>query len=328
MPDDAARRAARLALGGEPVKDAVRDVRVGVQIETFCSDVRYALRTLRKAPAFTAAAVLSLALGIGANAAIFTFINALVLRPLPVARPVGAGRDLGRAQERRRADLVSDVPRHGGAPAGADGHRRDGGGDAGAGDRAVGVRRRRREIDNVRISFVSGNYFSVLGVDAGGRPAVLARRRPEPGQRDDRGIGRRAERRILESPVRPRSGGDRPDDPRSGASRAEVIGITPRGFVGEVIGNAADGWVPLTAWSSRDNLDNRRGTFTAFFGRLKPGVGRRRGAGRPDGALPAAARRRKASRTAPRGPRDRARVGGGRPRLLDAAHLPASRSSS
>ena len=62
MSPAAARRAARLALGGEPVKDAVRDVRVGVQIESIVADVRYALRTLRKSPAFTAAAILSLAL--------------------------------------------------------------------------------------------------------------------------------------------------------------------------------------------------------------------------------------------------------------------------
>ena len=43
-------------------------------------------------------------------------------------------------------------------------------------------------------------------------------------------------------------------------------------IVGEVIGNAADGWVPLTTWSSRDDLDSRLGTFTSFFGRLKPGI--------------------------------------------------------
>jgi len=48
--------------------------------------------------------------------------------------------------------------------------------------------------------------------------------------------------------------------------------VTPPGFVGEVIGNAADGWVPLTTFSSREDLDNRRGTFTAFFGRIRPGV--------------------------------------------------------
>ena len=52
-----------------------------------------------------------------------------------------------------------------------------------------------------------------------------------------------------------------------GRVRAAVIGVTPPGFVGEIIGNAADGWVPLTAWSSKDDLDNRLGTFTAFFGR-------------------------------------------------------------
>src|SRR4029077_9756714 len=59
-----ARRAARLDLGGvEPVKDAVRDVRVGVRLETFASDVRYAARMLRKWPEFAAAAHLSPTLG-------------------------------------------------------------------------------------------------------------------------------------------------------------------------------------------------------------------------------------------------------------------------
>src|SRR6476659_6850733 len=62
MPEESARRAARMALGGiEPVKEAVRDVRAGAQIESMVSDVRFALRTLGRSPAFfTTAAILSL----------------------------------------------------------------------------------------------------------------------------------------------------------------------------------------------------------------------------------------------------------------------------
>ena len=52
-------------------------------METFAQDVRYALRTMRRTPAFTAAAVLSLAIGVGANTAIFSVASALLLRPLP-----------------------------------------------------------------------------------------------------------------------------------------------------------------------------------------------------------------------------------------------------
>src|SRR4030095_10991092 len=59
MAEEPARRAARLALGGiEPVKEAVRDVWAGAQLESMLSDVRFALRTLRKSPAFTTPAIL------------------------------------------------------------------------------------------------------------------------------------------------------------------------------------------------------------------------------------------------------------------------------
>jgi predicted permease len=83
-----ARRAARMECEGpEQVKEKVRETRMGAALETTLRDVQYAVRVLRKSPAFTAVAVLSLALGIGANTAIFSVIYAVVLRSLPVQHP-------------------------------------------------------------------------------------------------------------------------------------------------------------------------------------------------------------------------------------------------
>jgi predicted permease len=88
VPRDRARRDAILELGGvEAVKEQVRDAGWETHVGTLTQDVRYGLRLMRRTPVVTAAAMLSLALGIGANTAIFTLIDAVALRRLPVERP-------------------------------------------------------------------------------------------------------------------------------------------------------------------------------------------------------------------------------------------------
>jgi predicted permease len=88
MPPKEAQRAARIELGGaEQVKEQVREVRMGNWLHSVISDCRYGLRQLRKNPGFTAVAVVTLAMAIGANAVVFGVLNALILRPLNVPQP-------------------------------------------------------------------------------------------------------------------------------------------------------------------------------------------------------------------------------------------------
>jgi len=164
LDPDAARAAARREFGGvEQMKEVYRDRRGVPWMEGLAKDARYGMRGLRRNPAFALAAGLSLALGIGANTAIFSFINTLMLRMLPVEKPeqlVNLYRTGGWGKGYASYPLYLEFRKHTDLFAGV--FARSGAGkvrfDAGHSN----------SVEYAEREHVSGNYFEVLGV----RPAL------------------------------------------------------------------------------------------------------------------------------------------------------------
>jgi predicted permease len=157
-----AERRSRVAFGGiEAVKEECREARGLRWPDELRQDLRYAFRSLRKAPGFAAAAVLSLVLGIGVNAAIFSVINAALIRPLPYAEPgrlvavyenrTSRGAGFGAFANANFVDLRANAPSFEDMAA----HLSTGLSLTGAG-----------EAEQLPGRFVTGNMFAVLGVPA------------------------------------------------------------------------------------------------------------------------------------------------------------------
>ena len=167
---EAAARAARAEMGSiAALKDHTRDAGWETSVESLWRDLRYAGRTLRSSPAFSAVAILTLALGIGANSAIFTIVNAVMLRPLPVPRP----HEL-RALSVRYASSTEPIFSYAA-------YRRFAGEAASIGGVAAASSVRRESIviegspEPVDYKWISGNFFQVLEVPAAvGRTVVPA----------------------------------------------------------------------------------------------------------------------------------------------------------
>jgi predicted permease len=269
MSREQALRGVRLEMGSLPaVKDRMRDVGWDGTLETMWQDTRYALRMLRKSPGFAVVAVLSLALGIGANTAVFTFLNALLLRPLPVQHP-------DELVELRAPGRFISFPMYHDLKAGqqvftdiaaTQGERPFRMTIPGASGGAI-------ELDNVAIGAATGNYFSLLGIV------------PEAGRfftdEEDRGPNSSEPAGsviVLSHAFWQRQFGG---DPRAigrtillNRSECVVVGVAPPGFTGERIGSQPDAWVPLVPFTVSNNLEGRGGTFTSEIARLKSGIGR------------------------------------------------------
>ena len=242
-------------------------------------DFSYALRVLRRNPAFSAVVVLTLALGIGANTAIFTLVDAVLLRTLPVPAPerlIAIGdpvRPSSLSTGAPRADIIS-YPLYRDL---RDGNRLVTGllasGRTGRLDvRIVGVGvAPASELEHPRGRFVSGNYFDVLGVPA--------RRGRVFGASEDGAPGASPVAVISDAYWTRRFG----RDPRvvgrtmvvNGAPLT-VIGVTPGWFAGEIVGQATDVWIPITMqpllMRNLPLLEDRDASWLLLLGRLAPGV--------------------------------------------------------
>jgi putative ABC transport system permease protein len=254
-----ARRAALIELGGrEQVKEKVREVSMGHQLETLWQDLRFALRMLLKNPVITLVAVLTLALGIGANTAIFSVVNTVLLNPVPYYDPqrliwVTEAQD-GRARSAHANSYLMWQAQ------------------SQAFEHLVAYRRGsfdltgRGEPERLESLEVTAGVFPALGLaPQAGRAFTPEEDRPEA-----------APVALLSHACwQQRFGGDPSVIGQAltlGGQSRTVIGIMPprsRTLIGRSL-EAVDVWLPL-AIDAQKELTSRNVRFLSVVGRLKPG---------------------------------------------------------
>lgn len=278
-----AMRAARLEFEGpEQVKEKVREERMGVAMDATARDIRYALRTLRKTPVFTAVAVLTLGLGIGANTSIFSLMNAVMLRLLPVQRP----QQLVLLTDPSESGVATDTTEHGlrsmlsypefeqlrshntvfSGMLAAESEVSESDVFPGGNTAAQAVK--------AHTELVSGDFFHVLGIQPimgriftseedkvpGGNPVTVV----------SYGYWRRqfaGNPRIVGSTI------------RVGQGLFQIVGVAPPGFRGILVGSDTDFWFPITMQEQvlpgRSYLNPRDTLWLQVMARLAPGISRK-----------------------------------------------------
>jgi MacB-like periplasmic core domain len=275
MKPEEARRAAKIELGGiEQVKERVRKARASAWLDTLLQDIRFALRMFRKNPGFTAVAMLTLALGIGTNTAIFSLTDQVLLRLLPVPHPeqlvvlsstgVKSGRtssDYGAGVAvsfsypmykglRDRNEVFSGLLACFGVDANVSWH--------GHAERVSG-------------ELVSGNFFQVLGVRSAVGRVFSPQDETAPGANPvavlscgywTQHFGGKTS--LLNQTI------------EVNGTRLTVVGVTQAGFTGVQVGTDPDVYVPITMKAQMtpgwNGLDSASDYFLALMGRLKPGM--------------------------------------------------------
>ncbi|HEY3741296.1 MAG TPA: ABC transporter permease [Bryobacteraceae bacterium] len=280
LSPEAARRAVRIEFESpDTVKQNVREVRMGAMLETTIQDLRHSVRMLFKNPGFALVAILTLALGIGANTAIFSLINAVMMRLLPVENPArlvlltdpgssGVAVDTSEhgLRERMSYPEFEELRAHNTV--------------------FSGLLAAQNEVSNldlspagsgtappikVRTQLVSGEFFQVLGV----RPALGRVFTPEEDKVRGANPVAVASYGFWQREMNAQSGvvGT---TVRIGQSVFMIIGVAPPGFHGILVGTDTDLWIPMMMQGQllpgRDYLKPRDTLWLQIMGRLVPGI--------------------------------------------------------
>jgi predicted permease len=277
LPADAAHREAHRSFGNATVlRENSHNSWGWSWLESIAQDVTYGLRSMLRSPVLTLVALLSLGLGIGANTAIFSFLDAMLLRSLPVRNPsqlvvLGEGDEAGQTdrygsttlysypfyrQFQQKNAVFSDVTTV-----------------FSIGNRPHGAIDHRDQMESMTVDIVSGTFFSTLGVQpAMGRVLTDA---------DDNTEGDHPVAVISYAYWQNAFSGD-PDvlhhTIKLGDTTFNIIGVAPPGFFGIMVGHAPDIWIPMSMMSAmpmhfrgyKDNFSQSN----LILGRLKPGVTR------------------------------------------------------